>query len=156
MIAVTELKAAIKLNPNFIPAYANLADLYRVLGRDTEGESVLREGIKVAPKNAILHHALGLALVRQKRMDTALAELEQATLLDPENARFSYVYAVALHSSGKSDAAITRLKKNLADHPNNRDVLEALVSFYRARGEGVEAKKYADRLKSLMDNEQER
>jgi len=48
------------------------------------------------------------------------------------------------------------LKKNLADHPNNRDVLEALVSFYRARGESVEAKKYADRLKSLMDNEQER
>ena len=154
--AVTELKAAIKLNPNFIPAYANLADLYRVLGRDTEGESVLREGIKVAPKNAILHYALGLALVRLKRMDKALAELEQATLLDPENARFSYVYAVALHSSGKSDAAITRLKKNLADHPNNRDVLEALVSFYRARGESVEAKKYADRLKSLMDNEQER
>jgi Tfp pilus assembly protein PilF len=154
--AVTELKAAIKLNPNFIPAYANLADLYRVLGRDTEGESVLREGLKIAPKNAILHHSLGLALVRMKRRDAALAELEQATILDPENARFSYVYAVALHSAGKSDEAIARLKKNLADHPNNRDVLAALVSFYRARGQGAEAKKYADRLKTSTDNGQER
>ena len=154
--AVTELMAAIKLNPNFIPAYANLADLYRVLGRDAEGESVLREGIKVAPKNAILHYSLGLALVRLKRMDAALAEFEQATTLDPTNSRFSYVYAVALHSAGKSDAAIARLKKNLADHPNNRDVLEALVSFYRARGEGVEAKEYADRLKTLTDNWQGR
>jgi Tfp pilus assembly protein PilF len=152
LIAVTELKAAIKLNPNFIPAYANLADLYRVLGRDTEGESVLRDGLKIAPKNAILHHALGLALVRMKRTDAALAELEQATTLDPANARFSYVYAVALYSAGKSDAAIAGLKKNLADHPNNRDVLGALVSFYSARGEDMEAKKYADRLNTLTDN----
>ena len=60
--------------------------------------------------------------------------------------------AVALHSAGKSDAAIAGLKKILADHPNNRDVLEALASFYSARGEGMEAKKYADRLKTLTDN----
>jgi hypothetical protein len=30
------------------------------------------------------------------------------------------------------------------------------VSFYRARGQGVEAKKYADRLKTPTDNGQER
>ena len=59
---------------------------------------------------------------------------------------------MALHSAGKSDAAIARLKKILADHPNNRDVLGALVSFYSARGEDMEAKKYADRLKTLTDN----
>ena len=52
----------------------------------------------------------------------------------------------------KSDAAIARLKKILADHPNNRDVLEALASFYSGRGEGMEAKKYANRLKTMMDN----
>ena len=96
MIAVTELKAAIKLNPNFIPAYANLADLYRVLGRDAEGESVLRDGLKIAPKNAILHHALGLALVRMKRTDAALAELEQATTLDLRECALFLCYAMAL------------------------------------------------------------
>ena len=59
---------------------------------------------------------------------------------------------MALHSAGKSDAAIARFKKILADQPNNRDVLEALASFYSGRGEGVEAKKYADWLKTLTDN----
>ena len=72
--------------------------------------------------------------------------------LEPGNARFAYVYAVALHSAGKSDAAIATLKKTLADHPNDRDILEALASFYSGRGEGMEAKKYADRLKTLTDN----
>ena len=69
----------------------NLADLYRARGRDAEGERILREGLKIAPKNAILHHALGLALVRMKRADAALGEFERATLLEPENARFAYV-----------------------------------------------------------------
>ena len=70
----------------------------------------------------------------------AVGELERAALLQPQNARFGYVLAVALHSAGKSDAAIATLKKILADHPNNRDVLEALASFYSGRGEGMKAK----------------
>ena len=127
----------------------NLADLYRALGRDAEGEKILREGSRIAPNSAILHHALGLALVRLKRTDDALGELERAIMLEPGNARFSYVYAVALHSTGKSDAAIKRLEKVLASNPNDRDILQALVSFYQARGENTAAKKYTERLRPL-------
>jgi hypothetical protein len=60
--AEEEIKAAIRLEPFFIPAYVNLADLYRAIGRDADGERILREGLKIAPKSPILHHALGLAL----------------------------------------------------------------------------------------------
>lgn len=99
----------------------------------------------------MLHHALGLALVRLKRADAALGELERAAVLEPNNARFAYVYSVALHSTGKSDAAIARLKKTLEAYPDDRDVLEALASFYAARGESREAEKFADRLRKLKD-----
>jgi Flp pilus assembly protein TadD len=99
----------------------------------------------------MLHHALGLALVRLKQTDAALAELERATILDPTNGRFSYVYAVALHSTGQVEAAIGRLEKSLATHPNDRDILTALVSFLQARGDSTAAKKYADRLQALAD-----
>jgi Flp pilus assembly protein TadD len=129
----------------------NLADLYRAHDRDPDGERILRQGLKVAPNNAILHHALGLALVRMKRSSEALSELERATMLEPGNARFAYVYAVALHSAGKADAAIARLEKAFAAHPNDRNVLEALASFHEARGERASAKKYADRLQELDD-----
>jgi Flp pilus assembly protein TadD len=100
----------------------------------------------------VLHHALGLALVRLKRTDAALGELEQATVLEPANARFAYVYAVALHSAGKPDLALAKLKKALVVHPNDRDILEALASYHQARGDGTEAAKYAARLRKLTDN----
>jgi len=149
--AEEEIKAAIRLQPLFIPAYVNLADLYRARSRDAEGERILREGLNVAPKNPVLHHALGLALVRMKRIDAALAELELAAKLEPGNARFAYVYAVALHSTGRVEETIARLKKALQTSPNDRDILEALVSYHQARGESAEAKIHADRLRMLTD-----
>jgi tetratricopeptide (TPR) repeat protein len=111
--AEEEIKAALRLEPLFIPAYVNLADLYRARGRDADGERALREGLKLAPKSAILHHVLGLALVRMKRSDEALGELERATTLEPGNARFAYVYAVALHSTAKPMQRLQGLKKRL-------------------------------------------
>jgi Flp pilus assembly protein TadD len=88
----------------------------------------------------MLHHALGLALVRTKHGDEALRELERAATLEPGNARFVYVCAVALHSTGKSAAAIASLEKVLVTHPNDRDVLETLASFHNECGEITEAK----------------
>ena len=52
------------LSPHYAPAAANLADLYRQLGRDADGEQVLRAALIVSPQDAGLHHALGLTLVR--------------------------------------------------------------------------------------------
>jgi Tfp pilus assembly protein PilF len=153
--AEEEIKAAIRLEPFFIPAYVNLADLYRARDRDAEGDRTLRQGLKVAPKSAILHHALGLVLVRMKRTDEALSELEHATTLEPGNARFAYVYAMALHSTGKADAAIAKLEKTLVAHPNDRNILEALASFHEARGERASARRYTDRLQELSERDKQ-
>ena len=87
-----------------------------------------------------------------KRSDEALRELEQATILDPSNARFGYVYAVGLHSTGKADEAIVKLEKALLAHPNDRNILEALASFHQTRGENAAANRYTERLRAL-DNE---
>ena len=72
-----------------------------VLGRDGEGEAVLRAAIAVSPRDAGLHHALGLTLTRLKQADAALAEFRQASELEPDRARYLYVYAVALNSAGR-------------------------------------------------------
>ena len=147
--AETELTAALRLDPDYIPAYVNLADVYRTLQRDVDGERVLREGIARAPRNAFLHYALGLALVRQQRSADALTEFARAVELDPAQARFAYVNAVALHSAGKADAAIAKLEQAIKTHPNNSEMLSALASFYKGKGDAAKARHYYEQVRLL-------
>jgi predicted CXXCH cytochrome family protein len=147
--AESELNAALRLDPFFIPAYINLADVYRLQGRDAEGERILRLGLSRVPNSAALQHSLGLALVRLKRNGDALAALARASELAPQDARFAYVYAVALHSAGKVNSAIAKLETTLNNHPEDNDILAALVSFYQGRGDGAKAKRYSDQLRML-------
>jgi predicted CXXCH cytochrome family protein len=151
--AEAEFKAGLRLSPQYAPAAINLADLYRQLGRDGEGQGVLRAGIAASPRDAGLHHALGLTLTRLKRPNGALDELRRASELEPERARYAYVYAVALHSAGRSGDAIEALKKNLARHPDDRDTLLALIAFNRDAGDIVSALGYAEQLNSLTPDD---
>jgi predicted CXXCH cytochrome family protein len=144
--AETEYKAALRLSPQYAPAAVNLADLYRGIGRDADGEGVLRAALAVSAQDAGLHHALGLTLVRLKRTEEALGELQRAAQLDPRQARYAYVYAVGLHSAARVGDAITVLKNSLVRHPNDRDTLLALVTFSRDGGDPGSALEYAERL----------
>jgi tetratricopeptide (TPR) repeat protein len=144
--AETEYRAALQLSPQYATAAINLADLYRQLGRDSEGETALRAALEPSPREAALHHALGLTLTRLKRPDEALAEFRKATELEPDSSQYAYVYAVALHSGGRADEAMTVLKEALKSHPGNREILLALVSFSRIAGDAAGALGYAEQL----------
>ena len=96
------------MEPAFIPAYLNLADLYREMGREAEGKQVLLEALKAAPRSASAQHALGLLLVRTVQHGQALGHLARAAELEPDNSRYAYVYGVALNSMGRSGQAVSR------------------------------------------------
>ena len=110
---------------------------------------MLRTALAAAPRDAAAHHALGLTLTRLKRTGDALTELRKAAELEPDRSRYAYVYAVALHSSGSRDEALTVLGKELKKHPNDRDILSALISFTRAAGDATAALGYAERLAAI-------
>ncbi len=143
------LKAALEVNPRFAPASVNLADLYRASGREADGERVLRRALEHDAASAAIRHALGLLLVRQRRMPEAVAELEAAARLAPENARYRYVYAVALHGTGRAKQAREVLARVLARHPYDRDTLLALTTYAREEGDSPQALTYARRLAEL-------
>jgi len=148
--AEAEYRAAIRLDPFFAAAPINLSDLYRQLGRDADGERVLRTAIASSDRDATLHHALGLTLVRLKRSEAALDELRRAAELNPERSQFAYAYAVGLNSAGRRDDALAVLKENLQHHPADRKTLAALISFERQSGDVASALDYAQRLQQLQ------
>lgn len=147
--AEAELKIALSLDPSFGPAAVNLADLNRELGRDADGERVLREAIARSPADAALEHSLGLALVRSGHAPEALAHLASASRLDPASARFGYVYAIALSDVGRTNDAIGELERAVAVHPYDRDALGLLANLYESIGNPRQALVYAGRLAEL-------
>jgi len=72
----------------------------------------------------------------------------------PGNARYVYVYAVALNDAGQTNAAIQTLTSVIKAHPYDRDSLAALVSFYNRVGEPGKASIYAQRLAQLEPGNQ--
>ena len=132
----------------------NLQVLRRFRSFEQGQEGVLRTAIAASPRDAGLYYALGLTLTRLKRTDEAMAELRRAAELEPDRARYAYVYAVALHSAGRREQAIAVLKENLTRHPEDRDTLLALVTFSRDAGDLI-ALEYAERLARLVPGDRD-
>jgi predicted CXXCH cytochrome family protein len=147
--AEAEYDMALRLDPNFVPALANLADLDRMLGRDQQGEELLRKALAIDPRSADVRHSLGLLLVRQHNYAEALDQLRQAAALAPDNARYAYVYAIALSSTGAVPQAVEVLERTHRQHPADPDVLTALVSITRQSGDNAKALSYARELTKL-------
>ncbi|MGH6622668.1 MAG: tetratricopeptide repeat protein, partial [Burkholderiaceae bacterium] len=143
--AYAEFDGAIALDPGFIPAYVNRADLARAQGDEAAAERTLRAGLSQAPSDSSLQHALGLSLVRQRRHPEATAALKRAAQLAPDNMRYAYVYAVAL-SSTSPPAALAEIDRALRVRPDDRDLLQAGASI--ARDAGLDGSRY---LKVLQE-----
>lgn len=153
--AESELKGALALDPSFAPAAVNLADLYGAVGREADGDALLRKALQRDPGDAVLLHALGLSLVRQKQNEKALAYFAAAARLDPANSRYAYVYAIALDGAGQTNAAIQTLTTTVKAHPYDRDSLAALVSLLNRADQPAAASIYAQRLAQLEPGNQQ-
>ncbi|HEX9178789.1 MAG TPA: tetratricopeptide repeat protein, partial [Burkholderiales bacterium] len=140
---------ALERDPTYVQAAINLADLQRATGDEDAAEQTLRAAIARMPDSAPAHHALGLALIRQRQTAEAVAELARAAKLAPDDPRFAYVYAVALHDTGKPAEAIRTLQAALARHPYDREILFALASYQAEGGDKAAARNHARLLLEL-------
>lgn len=151
--AEAAFRAALALEPGFVAASVNLADVLRARGDEAQAEQVLRAALERTPDAAALHHALGLALVRQRRSADALVELLRAASLAPADARFAYVAAVALHDGGRVDEALRAVDAALARRPWDRGLLFAAASWRLEADQRAEARAFIERLLELAPDD---
>jgi predicted CXXCH cytochrome family protein len=147
--AEAEYRTALRLDPNFVPALMNLADLDRMRGMDGQGADLLRKALSIEPKSPDVTHALGLLLVRQHNYAAALPLLRQAAELAPDNVRYLYVYAIALNSTGAPEQGRALLERIHQQHPADPEVLVALIGSERAAGDIAAALVHARELARL-------
>ena len=139
---------ALHLQSKFVPAYVNYSHFLEQEGRGEEAFELLQQGMKHVPNMAILYHALGLWYVQNKQKDKAITVLKQAVTLDPDNARFSYVYAVAIGESNPTDA-IEVLEKVYRKHRGNMQLVSGLVYYTKQVREMKKSAMYEEKLKAL-------
>ncbi|MEN0107791.1 MAG: tetratricopeptide repeat protein, partial [Pseudomonas sp.] len=85
--------------------------------------------------SGLLHHSLGLTLIRAGERDQALVELAKAAQLTPDDPQFNYIYAIALHDLGKPEEARNQLDALLKRQPTNRHARLALISYWHEAGQ---------------------
>lgn len=132
--AEVAFRRAVRGAASFVAGWTNLAQLLADGGREGEAEAALRAGLAKAPKAAALQHALGLSLVRQRRLDEALGALRVACEWEPGEARYALVYSVAQRETGRAADAVGRLEALVAQRPVDREVLAELVRCLAAAG----------------------
>ncbi len=119
---------ALARDAGFVPAWLHWANLTQ--RRDeTATAAKLREGLARVPASAELRHALGLSLVRQGRAGDAVSWLVDAARAAPDNPRYAYVAAVALHDTGKVVEARRAVTAALARHPHDAALREAALAW---------------------------
>jgi Flp pilus assembly protein TadD len=96
--------------------------------------------LKLTPNNASVHHALGLTKRRK------------AAQLAPDHPGYTYVYRIALHSSGRQADGMV-----LADahqrFGGDAEILQALATMERDRGKLDAALSYARKLVELAPDD---
>jgi tetratricopeptide (TPR) repeat protein len=132
--ARAHLESAIEIEPHYLPAILNLADLHRAQGQDMQSVMLLEQAISAAPDSAAASHSYGLLLVRQGKTTDAIEWLERTAHLDDAIPRYAYVHAVALDSLGKTREAVSALSSASERWPNQADLLSLEVMYREKTG----------------------
>lgn len=149
--AQAAFKEALRLQPQFIPAYINYASFLQQ-NDEAAAFELLQSGLKQA-KEASLYHSLGLWYIRNKdqeaNQEKAMTALKTATELEPENAHYQYVYAIAI-AQNDPKLAIQILENALQNHRGNLNILTALASYYQQLSDSENANKYSKKANKVL------
>jgi tetratricopeptide (TPR) repeat protein len=143
-------REAIARHAAYVPAYVNLADLYRESNRADEAEATLREGLAVSPDSPAVELALGFALVREGKSAEALPHFERAAATGSDDPYYGYVLAIAVNDGGDPGSALEILERGHERFPGHVDTLFVLTTLSRDQGDVEGARRYADRLVALL------
>jgi Tfp pilus assembly protein PilF len=102
--ALTSYQTAIKLRPDFVPPYVNIAFVYNSMDLNDKAESSFRKAIALDPNNAAVHLNLGMLLGEMKRPKEAEKTFRAALTADPNLAVAAYNLGVLLASDQPSES----------------------------------------------------
>jgi tetratricopeptide (TPR) repeat protein len=127
-------------------AFAQLADLYRKVGRSREAIHLCREGLARYPHYTTARLILAKALLTEGELDPALAELTVILAASPQDLQSHRLAAEIHRRCGRIDAAVEHLQTAARLDPGDRES-RAVLGVLRPEGRAGEE---ADGLGRLL------
>lgn len=134
--AIRDYSSALKLDPNFAPAYINRASAYGEVGRYDQALRDFRQAIRINPNFAGAYYNRGLVYKNMGKLDEAIADFTEAVKFqaDMEDA---YLNRGVVHGmTGQHKKALDdfnqsiKIKKNFAEAYYNRGIIYNMLKQY--------------------------
>ena len=142
--AAASFRRQLELQPREVRAEYNLGLALEKLDKPAEAEAAYRTAMGwqggLAVRDAQPYLDLGMLLLAQRRVEEALAPLQEAVLVGPRNALARQELGVALEALGRDAEAVTALKEATALAPSAEQPHFLLGRVYRRMGRAAEAK----------------
>ncbi len=124
---------AIQLQPNFVPAYNNLGNLFQVQGEIAKAIKTYQQALTLAPNLPALHCNLASLWQTQGDRDLAITGYQKSIDLDPNFWLAHYNLGKIFAADGDLSVAISAYQSALKINPNAEIELE-LGHIYRQQG----------------------
>jgi tetratricopeptide (TPR) repeat protein len=109
--AIAEYREALRIDPDFVLAHANLGHALRTKGRLDEAIEQFQDAVAIEAGYVPAHYALGLALIQKGQLETAIAHLHIARQLAPDDASVRIALSAGLLKWGDVNGAITQARE---------------------------------------------
>lgn len=142
-IAVAEalLRAHLKQHPTDVAAIRMLAEVAARLSRHQDAETLLIRCLELAPSFAPARHNYASVLLRQNKLEEALAQTDRLLASDAHNPGYRNLKAAILGRIGEFTQAMEIYAGVLADYPNHAKVWMSYGHALKSAGHQAECVK---------------
>ncbi len=144
-------RRSVEIDPGYAPAYASLAlaDEHEALFlcRETaqpaldRGFEMAHRAVRLGPRDAFAHYALGRMFIRRKEIESAVVEMETAIKLNPSFALAQHGHGIAMYYDGRAQEAVQQHYQAARLSPVDQESW----AFYHMRARGhFDLRQYED------------